>query len=784
MDLPGVRRSVMLWVILAFAICLASASSTYALSAPGDEAPILGRVTAGPSGLPGIAVSVYHYSAYGSAWVKVGGAVTDATGDYVATRPDGSPFPGNEWYLVHFADPSGAYLPRYFDSVDDLEGSGGGESLPDTGSVTDATPVLIQAGTIVFNPSVDQSLLPSTAPAGGTIRGHLYDAYRGGWMNMGGGVDVEGPGVFERRYVNLDGSFSIGPLPEGSYSVHFFAAIGGYPEQYWDHASDPASATLVEVRAGEISRVEGTLRPFRTIAGHVYCADTGKPLPDAMVEMWGRDPVTGELSYDKIKNTDTDGNGFYVLPGDASLPQGTFIVEAVPRGMKYLPAWYGGTTLPAKATAVTIEERTNLEGVDIWVSTRPTIVGRLAAKDGEPIGDMEVIPWRRDPSGVWRAATSTFTRYDGTFSLGVEQGTYRLEFFDDGRTPQDGSDDVRAYYESVTTFDKARTVAVPSAGVVSGIDDTLTVPVSKARRVYGDDRYQTTLQVSRATFPDGGCPQVVLVSGESHPDALSAAALAGDLNAPLLLTHRATLAPGTIEELKRLGAWLVTVVGGTPSVSEDVVENLRWNGLCVVRLAGDDRYETSARVAQVVTASDGATTTALLLRGDTFPDALGAAPLAYSRRMPVLLTRPSSLPSSVSSAVAGCGIRRLLVVGDTSSVSSVALEAPALAGVSVERIAQGRHRYATAALLARYAVRAGWLSFTHVGVASGASFPDGLAGGPACGSRNGVLLLTDPRYVPAATAEVLSQERSRITDIDVFGGPSSISRAVQAQLAK
>ena len=40
-----------------------------------------------------------------------------------------------------------------------------------------------------------------------------------------------------------------------------------------------------------------------------------------------------------------------------------------------------------------------------------------------------------------------------------------------------------------------------------------------------------------------------------------------------------------------------------------------------------------------------------LARGDAFPDALAASPLAYARRMPILLTRPTALPHVTRDAI-------------------------------------------------------------------------------------------------------------------------------------
>ncbi len=63
--------------------------------------------------------------------------------------------------------------------------------------------------------------------------------------------------------------------------------------------------------------------------------------------------------------------------------------------------------------------------------------------------------------------------------------------------------------------------------------------------------------------------------------------------------------------------------------------------------------------------------------------------------------------------------------------------------IYVERIF-GADRYATSANLAAWSVEYGYASKMFVGVATGLNFPDALGGGAACGSKSGVLLLTNP----------------------------------------
>src|SRR5579862_3910184 len=53
-------------------------------------------------------------------------------------------------------------------------------------------------------------------------------------------------------------------------------------------------------------------------------------------------------------------------------------------------------------------------------------------------------------------------------------------------------------------------------------------------RISGADRYGTSAQVATTAFT--AAPTVILATGATYPDALSASFLAGSLHAPILLT--------------------------------------------------------------------------------------------------------------------------------------------------------------------------------------------------------------------------------------------------------
>ena len=92
----------------------------------------------------------------------------------------------------------------------------------------------------------------------------------------------------------------------------------------------------------------------------------------------------------------------------------------------------------------------------------------------------------------------------------------------------------------------------------------------------------------------------------------------------------------------------------------------------------------------------------------------------------------------------------------------------------------GNDRFATAAVASTFAFPSSRQVRTVL-LATGADFPDALAGGPFAGRRHGPILLTLKDGLPQATIDELV--RLNPVDVVLLGGPNTISPTVENQLA-
>lgn len=318
--------------------------------------------------------------------------------------------------------------------------------------------------------------------------------------------------------------------------------------------------------------------------------------------------------------------------------------------------------------------------------------------------------------------------------------------------------------------------AVTAATPAPSATDTDTDTDTDVQRIYGSNRYATAAKVAEA-WPSGVALAYV-VSGENFPDALTAAARAGALDAPLLLTARASLPAATKQALDRLKPARIVVVGGTTAASDAVVQALQshaTNG-SVTRLAGEDRYATGARIAAEYPTG---VARAFLVGGEAYPDALASAALAGSDQAPLLLTRDDVLSPATADALRRLAPREVVVVGGPGTVSESAAQQAAsfTTSKSYQRVA-GDNRYKTAELVAKQFP----VGVTPAYVASGADFPDALVGAALAGRRSVPLILTPPDHVDSGTRRAIDYQDA--ASMFVFGGPNTVSDSTMYALRK
>jgi putative cell wall-binding protein len=308
------------------------------------------------------------------------------------------------------------------------------------------------------------------------------------------------------------------------------------------------------------------------------------------------------------------------------------------------------------------------------------------------------------------------------------------------------------------------------------------------QEISGKDRFGTAIEVSKKLHPEGFADDheyktVILTTGYNFPDSLSAGPLASAIDAPILpVGSNGKLSEEVLDEIERLGAEKVYILGGEAAVSADVftqlnsvsvdssdVERLKTKGM-------PDRYGTNLAIVAKLKELGFTGNGVFVATGKNFADALSAASVAGANDMPIILTDGNGLSDEAKAVLED---EKVFVLGGKAAVpESVVSEAKKVA-VEVTRLS-GVNRYGTlAAILGEFAH-----STDKFYVASGKNFPDALSAAPLVTDNNGLLLLVDPNELPKEVDAYLTKYlyQNKVTSISVLGGKAAVGEGAREDL--
>ncbi|HWE65012.1 MAG TPA: cell wall-binding repeat-containing protein [Acidimicrobiales bacterium] len=196
---------------------------------------------------------------------------------------------------------------------------------------------------------------------------------------------------------------------------------------------------------------------------------------------------------------------------------------------------------------------------------------------------------------------------------------------------------------------------------------------------YNDTAGSSGSSVSSA--PDLGVQTAIVATDTGFQDAASASVMAYHNNLPLVLTPPAALSSDAAAALQNDGIQQAIVMGGQDAISDAVVTQLEGMGISVLRIAGSDYTDTSAKAAEFEINNTNAagqfdglgysTTNALgapvglnlavqslsFARGDFYTDSLVSAQINSLLESPELLSvDPNTLGTPVTTFLATEGV--------------------------------------------------------------------------------------------------------------------------------
>ncbi|EJO5348441.1 cell wall-binding repeat-containing protein [Clostridium botulinum] len=288
------------------------------------------------------------------------------------------------------------------------------------------------------------------------------------------------------------------------------------------------------------------------------------------------------------------------------------------------------------------------------------------------------------------------------------------------------------------------------------------------KRIYGKDRYETSIKVSKEGWKKSS--YAVVCRGDNFPDAICSVPLAKKYNAPILLMNGDGVSDDIKKELKRLNVNKVFITGGQGVITKSTEKQIKSisNIKEVERLGGADRYDTSRKIAQKV----GCKGEIVLVSGTVPADSLSISSIAANKNMPIILASKDKNP--IQNYLKSNKVNKSFLIGGEVCVSK---EIQNLSP-NPERI-YGKNRFETnEKIIKRFSDT---LSFKNVYMAIGQSergdeFADALTSSALAAKDNSPIVLMY-KYIYKDTEKIIKSKVSKESTIVVLGGETLISES-------
>ncbi|MDR3600487.1 MAG: cell wall-binding repeat-containing protein [Desulfosporosinus sp.] len=287
-------------------------------------------------------------------------------------------------------------------------------------------------------------------------------------------------------------------------------------------------------------------------------------------------------------------------------------------------------------------------------------------------------------------------------------------------------------------------------------------------RLAGPDRYATAQAIAKQGWTQSD--YAVLAYGENFPDALSAVVLAKKYDAPIVLTSGNNLPSVTKQTLTDLKVKNVFIIGGSGVIPASIESELKLMGITPTRIAGQDRYETSLKIAQQISSPSEL----IVTTGEDYPDALSIASIAGVKQIPIILVPKDSIPDAVKNYISSLNVNKTYVIGDSSIIDdSVCNQFP-----KPERIV-GADKYER-----NIAINKEFNSdfdSSSTCIATGEGFADALTGAAYAAKIDAPIVLENS-ISSTATQNYYQQRLANANNIYVFGGTGVVSDSLIQEL--
>lgn len=173
---------------------------------------------------------------------------------------------------------------------------------------------------------------------------------------------------------------------------------------------------------------------------------------------------------------------------------------------------------------------------------------------------------------------------------------------------------------------------------------------------------EISMELNKSIFEKAD--EVFLINEDALVDGISATPLAYAKNAPIIPVKMNKLDNKTKDFFKQLEVKKITIIGGLKSVSQAIEDKLVEDGYEVKRIYGDDRYQTSIKIANELEKIKSVKNLILINSSVGLENALGIYSYAAEKNMPIVWSDGKNF-KSVKSYINKNKIEKVYAIGDS-----------------------------------------------------------------------------------------------------------------------
>ncbi len=302
---------------------------------------------------------------------------------------------------------------------------------------------------------VDFTMVP-----GGTLTGHVTDVNGASLKDITVFVGNQDGSYQNYVYTNASGIYTATALPSGQYRA-FFRPSAYIPESY-NNQPEYYQGDLIPITApNTVSGIDAVLEQGGAVKGTVTDAATGLPVKDIFVEVL-------DANGGRVETATTQADGTYETP--TTLATGSYKVRfnADERNAScaYVTAYYNNQLTEGGANLVNVTAPNTVDHIDAALGRGSMIFGKVTdAVTGAPITGGSILIY--DTSG--KVAMFGRTSFLGGYrtETGLPSGTYRVKF-----TDYDGGY-IDEFYNNTSSLATANQLVLTAPNDLTGIDFAL-----------------------------------------------------------------------------------------------------------------------------------------------------------------------------------------------------------------------------------------------------------------------------------------------------------------------